>query len=101
MDKAPEIPRWRESGAFTPLEREVLAYAEAMTVTEARVTDEMVASLRAQLGEAGRPRGAHGRDRVRQPHDALERRARHRVGRLRRGVWSQAAHAAHRRKVLK
>ena len=52
MDKAREIPRWRESGAFTPLEREVLAYAEAMTVTEPTVTDEMVASLRAQLGDA-------------------------------------------------
>ncbi len=52
MDKAREIPRWRESGAFSPLEREVLAYAEAMTVTEPAVTDEMVQSLRAQLGEA-------------------------------------------------
>jgi alkylhydroperoxidase family enzyme len=52
LDKAWEIPRWRESGAFTPLEREVLAYAEAMTVTEPTVTDEMVASLRAQLGDA-------------------------------------------------
>ncbi len=52
MVKAREIPRWRESGAFMPLEREVLAYAEAMTVTEPAVTDEMVASLRAQLGEA-------------------------------------------------
>jgi alkylhydroperoxidase family enzyme len=52
MDKAREIPRWRESGAFTPLEREVLAYAEAMTVTEPTVTDRMVASLPAQLGEA-------------------------------------------------
>jgi alkylhydroperoxidase family enzyme len=29
----------------------VLAYAEAMTVTEPEVTDEMVASLRAQLGD--------------------------------------------------
>lgn len=52
MDKAREIPRWRESGAFSLLEREVLAYAEAMTVTEPTVTDEMVASLRAQLGDA-------------------------------------------------
>src|SRR5690242_19795317 len=52
MDKAREVPRWRESEAFTPLEREVLAYAEAMTVTEPTVTDEMVASLRRQLGEA-------------------------------------------------
>ncbi|GAB3065736.1 hypothetical protein GCM10027053_31200 [Intrasporangium mesophilum] len=52
MDKAREIPRWREADVFSPLEREVLAYAEAMTVTEPTVTDEMVASLRAQLGEA-------------------------------------------------
>ena len=52
MDKAREVPRWRESGAFSPLEREVLAYAEAMTETEPTVTDEMVASLREQLGDA-------------------------------------------------
>jgi alkylhydroperoxidase family enzyme len=52
MDKAREVPRWRESVAFSPLEREVMAYAEAMTMTEPTVTDEMVASLRAQLGEA-------------------------------------------------
>lgn len=52
MDKAREIPRWRVSEAFSPLEREVLAYAEAMTVTEPTVTDEMVASLRRQLGDA-------------------------------------------------
>jgi len=51
MDKAREVPRWRESNVFTALEREVLAYAEAMTVTEPTVTEEMVASLRAQLGE--------------------------------------------------
>ncbi|WP_153504281.1 carboxymuconolactone decarboxylase family protein [Cumulibacter manganitolerans] len=52
VTKAREIPRWRASGAFSPLEREVLAYAEAMTSTEPTVTDEMVASLRAQLGDA-------------------------------------------------
>jgi alkylhydroperoxidase family enzyme len=50
--KAREIPRWRDSAAFSSLEREVLGYAEAMTVTEPTVTDEMVASLRAQLGDA-------------------------------------------------
>lgn len=50
--KAREIPRWHESDVFSPLEREVLAYAEAMTTTEPTVTDEMVASLVAQLGEA-------------------------------------------------
>ncbi len=52
MDKAREVPRWRESAVFTPLEREVMAYAEAMTETEPTVTDAMVASLVAQLGEA-------------------------------------------------
>lgn len=52
MTKAREIPRWRDSEAFSTLEREVLAYAEAMTETEPTVTDEMVASLRAHLGDA-------------------------------------------------
>lgn len=52
MEKAREIPRWRESDVFSPLERDALAYAEAMTVTQPTVTDEMVASLRAQLGDA-------------------------------------------------
>jgi alkylhydroperoxidase family enzyme len=51
LAKAREIPRWRDSDVFTPLEREVLAYAEAMTETEPTVTDEMVASLRRQLGD--------------------------------------------------
>jgi alkylhydroperoxidase family enzyme len=52
MDKAREVPRWRESHAFTPLEREVLAYAEAMTLTPPAVTDEMSAQLLEQLGPA-------------------------------------------------
>ena len=52
MDKAREVPRWRESGAFTPLERDVMEYAEAMTVTPPAVTDEMVAHLLEQLGKA-------------------------------------------------
>jgi alkylhydroperoxidase family enzyme len=51
LTKAREIPRWRDSDVFTPPEREVLAYAEAMTETEPTVTDEMVASLRRQLGD--------------------------------------------------
>jgi len=52
MEKAREVPRWRDSGVFTPLEREVMAYAEAMSETEPTVTDEMVAGLLARLGEA-------------------------------------------------
>ena len=52
VDRAREIPRWRESEAFSPLEREVFAYAEAMSSTPPTVTDEMVASLNDQLGPA-------------------------------------------------
>jgi alkylhydroperoxidase family enzyme len=52
LDKAREVPRWRESDVFSPLERDVLAYAEAMTTTEPTVTDDMVASLRDRLGDA-------------------------------------------------
>lgn len=52
VEKAREIPRWRESDVFSPLEREVLAYAEAMTTTPLGVTDAMVASLLRQLGPA-------------------------------------------------
>jgi alkylhydroperoxidase family enzyme len=53
MDKAREVPIWRDSDRFTPLEREAMAYAEAATQTPPTVTDEMVASLLAQLGPAG------------------------------------------------
>lgn len=52
MDKAREVPRWRESDIFSSLERDVLEYAEAMTVTPPTVSDEMVAALRDQLGDA-------------------------------------------------
>lgn len=50
VDKAREVPRWRDSAVFTPLERAVMAYAEAMTDTPPSVTDEMVARLLEQLG---------------------------------------------------
>ena len=48
--KAREVPRWRESSAFTPLERRVMEYAEAMSQTPPAVTDEMSAALLADLG---------------------------------------------------
>jgi AhpD family alkylhydroperoxidase len=51
LGKVREVPRWRESEVFTPLEREVLEYAEAMSTTPMAVTDEMVAGLIRQLGE--------------------------------------------------
>lgn len=48
--KACEVPRWRKSGAFTPLERRAMEYAEAMSQTPPAVTDEMSAALLAELG---------------------------------------------------
>jgi alkylhydroperoxidase family enzyme len=50
--KASQVPRWRESAVFTPLERDVLEYAEAMTNTPPTVTDELSARLLDQLGPA-------------------------------------------------
>ncbi|GAA3341286.1 hypothetical protein GCM10020358_32040 [Amorphoplanes nipponensis] len=48
--KAREVPRWRESEVFTPLERDVMAYAEAMSQTPPAVTDELSARLLDRLG---------------------------------------------------
>ena len=52
MAKAREVPRWRESDVFTPLERDVMEYAEAMSQTPPTVTDELSARLLDQLGAA-------------------------------------------------
>ena len=52
VTKAREVPRWRESEAFTPLERDVMEYAEAMTQTPPTVTDELSAGLLEALGPA-------------------------------------------------
>ncbi|MGY1773271.1 carboxymuconolactone decarboxylase family protein [Blastococcus sp. SYSU D00813] len=49
-EKAREVPRWRESAVFSPLERRVMEYAEAMCRTPVAVTDEMSAALLAELG---------------------------------------------------
>ncbi|NEK86172.1 carboxymuconolactone decarboxylase family protein [Blastococcus saxobsidens] len=50
--KLREVPRWRDSDAYSSLERQVMAYAEAMTTTPLQVTDEMVAGLRDHLDDA-------------------------------------------------
>ncbi|HVL83030.1 MAG TPA: carboxymuconolactone decarboxylase family protein [Pseudonocardia sp.] len=52
LRKASQVPRWRESDAFTPLERDVLEYAEAMTNTPPTVTDELSERLLENLGAA-------------------------------------------------
>jgi alkylhydroperoxidase family enzyme len=52
MVKASQVPHWRESEVFTPLERDVLEYAEAMTNTPPTVTDDLSARLLDRLGPA-------------------------------------------------
>jgi alkylhydroperoxidase family enzyme len=52
LAKASQVPRWREAEVFTPLERDVLEYAEAMTNTPTTVTDELSARLADRLGPA-------------------------------------------------
>ena len=51
--KVREVPRWRESTVFTPLERRVMEYAEAASQTPPAVTDELSDALLADLGPAG------------------------------------------------
>ena len=53
VDKLKEVPRWRTSDVFTPVERRVLEYAEAMSVTPLTVTDAMADALRADVGVDG------------------------------------------------
>ena len=53
VDKAREVPRWRTSQVFSPLERRVMEYAEAMCQTPLAVTDEMSATLLAEVGADG------------------------------------------------
>ncbi|WP_316519800.1 carboxymuconolactone decarboxylase family protein [Kitasatospora brasiliensis] len=50
--KASQVPNWRASEVFTPLEREVMEYAEAMTATPPAVTDAMYGQLLDELGPA-------------------------------------------------
>jgi hypothetical protein len=51
--KVREVPRWRESTVFTPLERRVMEYAEAASQAPPAVTDELSDALLADLGPAG------------------------------------------------
>ncbi len=48
--KVREVPRWRESDVFTPVERDVLEYAEAMSATPPTVDDELSRRLQEALG---------------------------------------------------
>ncbi|MFE7773649.1 carboxymuconolactone decarboxylase family protein [Streptomyces sp. NPDC057445] len=50
--KLQDVPAWRNSDVYTPLERDVMEYAEAMTANPPEVTDELAARLLGALGEA-------------------------------------------------
>ncbi|AYF96975.1 carboxymuconolactone decarboxylase family protein [Protaetiibacter intestinalis] len=50
--KVREVPVWRESQVFSPLERRVMEYAEAASQTPPAVTDELSDALLAELGPA-------------------------------------------------
>ncbi|MFB7090430.1 carboxymuconolactone decarboxylase family protein [Streptomyces sp. NPDC056296] len=51
--KLHDVPAWRESDVYTPLERDVMEYAEAVTATPPTVGDDLAERLRARLGEPG------------------------------------------------
>jgi alkylhydroperoxidase family enzyme len=51
-DKIREVPGWRESRRFSEMERVALEYAEAMTITGQRVSEELFARLGSHFDEA-------------------------------------------------
>jgi len=51
-EKIRQVPTWRESQLFSEMERAALEYAERMTITGEKVTDELWARLRTHFGEA-------------------------------------------------
>ena len=51
-DKVREVPDWRESRLFSEAERAALEYAERMTITGEKVTDELWARLRGHFTES-------------------------------------------------
>jgi AhpD family alkylhydroperoxidase len=53
VDRLRHIDEYATHPAFEPVERLVIAYADAMTATPPSVTDAQVAELEAELGRAG------------------------------------------------
>ncbi|GHF27128.1 hypothetical protein GCM10010218_05070 [Streptomyces mashuensis] len=50
-EKLHDVPFWRDSDVYTPLERDVMEYAEAMTATPPTVDDALTDRLRTALGD--------------------------------------------------
>ena len=51
-DKIRQVPTWRDSELFSPMEKDALEYAEKMTITGEKVTDELWGRLRGHFTEA-------------------------------------------------
>jgi alkylhydroperoxidase family enzyme len=51
-DKIRQIEQWADSALFSDTERVALEFAEAMTITGRRVTDELFARARTHFSEA-------------------------------------------------
>ena len=51
-EKIRELERFATSAHYAPAERAALAFAEAMTITGQKVTDELFAAARAHFSEA-------------------------------------------------
>ena len=51
-DKIRQVPTWRDSELFSALEKDALEYAEKMTITGEKVTDELWGHLRGHFTEA-------------------------------------------------
>lgn len=47
-----DLPAYKDSAAFSPLEKLVIEYAQAMTLTPVEVPDPLFAALRAHFNEA-------------------------------------------------
>ena len=51
-DKIRQVPTWRDSALFSPMERDALEYAEKMTITGEKVSDELWSRLCGHFTEA-------------------------------------------------
>jgi alkylhydroperoxidase family enzyme len=51
-DKIRQVPTWRDSELFSATEKDALEYAEKMTITGEKVTDELWGRVRGHFTEA-------------------------------------------------
>jgi len=51
-EKVRQVPEWRDSARFSDGERAALEYAEKMTITGEKITDELWARLRSYFTES-------------------------------------------------